>query len=139
MSFIPEKSRRADIVIEITPLVDIVFQLLIFFLLTATFVVNPNMEINLPKASIEQLSTKQREFTIEINNEGRIKHERKDVNMDQLKRLLERHHAGNPDTMILIRADRESRHGRVVEVMDLAKQVGFSHLGIAVEVGKGAH
>jgi biopolymer transport protein ExbD len=64
---------------------------------------------------------------------GEIRYEGKAVNLAQLQREMSRVHTTSPEAMVLIQADRESRHGRVVEVMDLAKQVGFERIGIAIE------
>jgi len=126
--------RRGQLVLELTPLVDVIFQLLIFFLLTATFVKNPNFEINLPKASSKLTTNVKKDLTVVVTSDGRYKYESEEVEEDELEGIFEKEFENNPNAIILIRADTDSRHGKVVEVMDLAKKVGFTRLGIAVRV-----
>jgi len=133
MNFSDPSKRNPGLVLEVTPLVDVVFLLLIFFLLTATFVRNPNIPIRLPQASINQIQPQKREFMVGITSEGDLRYEGKAINLAQLRREMQKIHTTAPETMVLIQADRQSRHGRVVEVMDLAKRVGFERLGIAIE------
>ena len=129
-------SSKTQVVIEVTPLVDIVFQLLIFFLLTATFVKNPNFDINLPEASSKLTSNVKEDIRIVLLKDGTIKYDNKPVKPSQIKEILEERFKTDPTAIVLIQADRETRHGKVVEVMDMAKMVGFSRLGIAVEIRK---
>lgn len=133
MNFSSSKSRAADPVLEVTPLVDVVFLLLIFFLLTATFVRNPNIPIRLPQASVQQVSPEQRDVMVGITSGGAVRFEGEEVTMSELRVQMRQAHANAPDTMVLIQADRQSRHGKVVQVMDLAKQIGFERIGIAIE------
>ncbi len=136
MNFSPSSrlGRRGQLVLELTPLVDVIFQLLIFFLLTATFVKNPNFEINLPKASSKLTTNVKKDLTVVVTSDGRYKYESEEVDDEELETIFEKEFENNPSAIILIRADTDSRHGKVVEVMDLAKKVGFTRLGIAVRV-----
>ncbi len=132
MNFSPASrlGRRGQLVLELTPLVDVIFQLLIFFLLTATFVKNPNFEINLPKASSKLTTNVKKDLTVVVTSDGRYKYESE----DELEEIFQEEFESNPTAIILIRADTDSKHGKVVEVMDMAKKVGFTRLGIAVRV-----
>jgi biopolymer transport protein ExbD len=132
MNFSPKKSELGT-VLDLTPLIDMVFLMLIFFLLTATYVRNPNIPIRLPQASVNQVQPQKQELMVGITPQGEIRYEGKAVNLAQLRREMSKVHTTAPETMVLIQADRESRHGRVVEVMDLAKQIGFERIGIAIE------
>ena len=138
MNFGRDRSRRGIMALEITPLVDVVFLLLIFFLLTATYVKNPNLDITLPKASIDQVTSKQRDVSIAVTEDGDVRYEGKVVSMDRLEGILRAEYSEDEDSIVVIRADKESRHGRVVEVMDLAKKVGFGRLAIAIQAETGA-
>ena len=119
---------------DITPLVDVVFQLLIFFTLTATYVRNPNFEINLPKASSNLTTNVKKDVTVVVTQDGDLKYDTREVSEAELQKLLEKDFEANPGAIVLIKADTDSRHGKVVEVMDMAKKIGFSRLGIAVQV-----
>jgi biopolymer transport protein ExbD len=133
MNFTSSSKRGNGPVLEVTPLVDVVFLLLIFFLLTATFVRNPNIPIRLPEASVNQITPEKRDFMVGITPEGELRYDGQTVSSGQLRREMAKVHTSAPETLVLIQADRQSRHGRVVEVMDLAKQIGFERIGIAIE------
>jgi biopolymer transport protein ExbD len=133
MNFRSEHRRRGIGSLEITPLVDVVFLLLIFFLLTATYVKNPNLDINLPKASINQVTSQRQDVTIAINGKGELRYDGQEVSIGKLEGILRAEYAEKEDTIVVINADKTAKHGRVVEVMDLAKKVGFGKLAIAVQ------
>lgn len=120
-------------VLDITPLVDIVFQLLIFFLLTATFIRNPKIDIQLPTASKEVIELPKKEFIIGITRDGRIYIEGKETSLESLNDMLKNLYKHNPETLILIHADKRTLHGKVVQIMDLIRKIGFQKIGIAVE------
>lgn len=127
-------SKKTQAVIEVTPLVDIVFQLLIFFLLTATFVKNPNFDVNLPDVSSKLTSNVKEDVRIVILKSGKIKYDNKVVNKNQLKEILQERFKSDPTSIVLIQADKDTVHGNVVDIMGMAKDAGFSRLGIAVEI-----
>lgn len=133
MNFRKQRKSRGPVVLEITPLVDIVFLLLIFFLLTATYVKNPHLDINLPKASIKEISSHKKDIEIVIRNSGELRYDNKEVSIEQLDGILRAEYSQNDDTIIVVRADKDSRHGKVVDVMDLAKRIGFNKLAIAIQ------
>jgi len=119
-----------------TPIVDIVFQLLIFFLLTATYVKNPNFDVNLPEASSKLTSNTKEDIRVVILKDGTLKFNGSIINENQLKEILREKFKTNPSSVVLIQADTDTKHGKVVEIMDIAKNAGFSRLGIAVEIKK---
>lgn len=137
MNFRRERRSRGIMALEVTPLVDIVFLLLIFFLLTATYVKNPNLDINLPKASINQVTSHKRDITIAIRKDGELRYENQEVAPEKLEGILRAEFAEDQESIVVIRADEGTRHGRVVEVMDLAKRVGFAKLAIAIRAKSG--
>jgi|YelNatPaOPRAMG01_1025707.scaffolds.fasta_scaffold115193_2 biopolymer transport protein ExbD len=122
--------------INMTPIVDIVFQLLIFFLLTATYVKNPNFDVNLPEASSKLTSNTKEDIRVVILKDGTLKFNGSIINENQLKEILREKFKTNPSSVVLIQADTDTKHGKVVEIMDIAKNAGFSRLGIAVEIKK---
>lgn len=137
MNFRRDRSSRIIAALEVTPLVDIVFLLLIFFLLTATYVKNPNLDINLPKASLNQVTSRERDITIGITKQGEIRYDNQEISVEKLEGILRAEYAERSDSIVVIRADEGSRHGRVVEVMDMAKRVGFARLAIATQAKSG--
>ncbi len=130
----PQDARRQrGVAIDIAPLVDIVFQLLIFFMLAASFVRNPVLDINLPKASARPKVQPKGAVTVYILKEGRTDRFRVDeqvVNETELKNVLGRRFADDPRTVLLIQADERVPHGDVVKVMSIGQEVGLVRQGI---------
>ncbi len=135
MNFRSERNGRKIVALEVTPLVDIVFLLLIFFLLTATYVKNPSLDISLPKASMDQVTNHKKDITISVKNSGELRFENQQVSKEKLEGILLAEYAENEKAIVIIRADKEAMHGRVVEIMDMAKRVGFEKLAIAIQKG----
>lgn len=125
------RSRMAEV--NLTPLIDVVFNLLIFFLITTTFVQNPGIDVDLPKATDAPVQPNADSVIIAITAEGRIIHEGRVVSTDELREQLARHHEQRADAMVIIQGDTKTDHGKVVEVMDIARQIGFRQLAIATE------
>lgn len=129
----PARKRRQPAEVNITPLVDIVFNLLIFFLITSTFVQNPGIEVDLPKASASPLTAESDNVILAVTSDGRLIFEGELVSDDELQGLLTERHAAEPTATVIIQADNTTDHGKVVRVMDLARKAGFAKLAIATE------
>jgi biopolymer transport protein ExbD len=128
---------RKRVVINITSLIDILFLLIIFFVVTSTFLEQPGMRLDLPTAeSAESQSVE--ELVIDLEQNGRIVLDGEDVDLGGLlPELAERVAAEGSGRVLVIRADRNVPHGRVVKVMDAARQAGVKDLVIATEIGGG--
>ncbi len=124
---------KERVVLDLTPLIDCIFQLLIFFLLTASFITTPNLNVELPKASAKAAASESRDAMVVITREGKLQFEKVDITPDQLMAKLKVLHKERPDARILIQADRKAYHGIVVKVMDIAKSIGFKRLGVAIQ------
>lgn len=133
MNFAAHRRRTRTAEVNMTPLIDVVFNLLIFFLITTTFVQNPGIEVDLPKASDAPVQPNAESVIIAVTEDGRIIHEGRVVASDELREKLELRHEQRSDAMVIVQADAKTDHGRVVEVMDIARQVGFRQLAIATE------
>lgn len=125
--------RRTEVVIDITSLVDIVFQLVIFFVLTTTFVSNPGIEVDLPRAKAHEIQHKTEEIVVALTSDGQIILHGKSINVEQLGAIFDATAEQSKATMVILQADQDVAHGRVVEVMDLAKEKGLERLAIATQ------
>ena len=114
--------------IDIAPLIDIVFQLLIFFMLTSSFLMQPGIKVNLPKA-ITSEAVSSENIEILITNESVTYLNNRVVTMQELKKLFAQ--AAKRNQSILIRADKRASLGRVVEIWDMARDLGISQINIA--------
>ena len=135
MNFRNHTKRRGQTEVSLTPLVDIVFILLIFFLITSTFVQNPGIEVDLPKSTNSPTAIESDNIIMAVTKNGVVIHEGKTMSADQLRKRLAEHYKVQADQLIVIQADSAAAHGKVVELMDLAQSTGFSRLAIATEEG----
>lgn len=114
--------------IDIAPLIDMVFQLLIFFMLTSSFVMQPGIKINLPKAVTSEV-VKYDNIDIAISAENIIYINGKVMTTQELKGLLRQ--VAKRNVSILIKADKRASLGRVVEIWDMCRDLGVTHVNIA--------
>ena len=133
MKFRARKQKRGQSEVNLTPLVDIVFILLIFFLITSTFVQNPGIEVELPKASAASTDVQSDNIIMAITKDGLVIHEGKIMSAEELRERLTQHRKNKPEQLVVIQADSTAHHGKVVEVMDIAQGVGFHRLAIATD------
>ncbi len=129
------RGRRVEAVLDMTPLIDVVFLLLIFFLITSTISKSDESQIpiNLPEAVSGEDSAKGERVVLLVTSTG-------DVVMDDgvewrgdaVREQLENYFESNPNANILLRGDVDASHGRVIELLDLVKQVGFKKVNLVI-------
>ena len=131
------RSAKPDTGINLTPLIDVVFLLLIFFMVTTTFTRETRMLITLPEADGEALVSEQqvvlelvvsRDGSYSVNGQNLINGDIKTI-MAALKEASE----GNKDIPLMITADAQSTHQAVITAMDAAGRLGFETLNIATQ------
>ena len=129
-----KKDRRdRDINIDIAPLIDCVFLLLIFFMVSSTFVSAPGIKIDLPEATSQEIVHQKEDVTIVMKFNNEIVFNQKQVSLDELKIELAQTAKKDTKTLIVIKADAGVSHGKVVQVMDMARSVGLNQLAIATK------
>ena len=117
--------------VDLTPIVDTVFNLLIFFALSLNFAATSGgINVRLPKAATAE-PVKAEQLTISLTKDDKLYLNDKTISLDELSKTLEKNQ--DKESLVIIRADNAVPHGRVVEVMDMAKTHGFSRLAIGVE------
>ncbi|MGD8568130.1 MAG: biopolymer transporter ExbD [Gammaproteobacteria bacterium] len=129
-----KQSRKDDPDVNITPLIDIVFLLLIFFMVSTTFDRESEIDVTLPEAAIDAPQKKNEIIDITISPDGVFYINGKRVinkQVSTLKQALLKVADGREDPPILISADANAKHQSVVAVMDAARQLGFIHLSFA--------
>ncbi len=122
--------------LDLTPVIDVVFNLLIFFAVTLNFAATSGgINVKLPSASsAEPVKTEQ--LTVNLTQDGQVYYNDKEIEIDDLSLKLQ--DVEDKDSIIIIRADNMVPHGRVVQVMDIVKSEGFSKLAIAVDQAAGS-
>ncbi len=116
--------------VDLTPLIDVTFQLLIFFLLTATFNTDAAFKVKLPKASASEPATESKSIVVEISEDGRFEIDRKIVDESELQTRLCMAAKEADISTVNIKADQNTKHEKVVQAMDVAKACGIEKLGI---------
>lgn len=124
-------SRRPDPTIDVTPMIDIVFQLVLFFMVSTTFVSAPGIEVELPKSSATAMVEDKLDINIWIAADGTVLVNDVPVTASSLANLLEKQAKKDESALVIIKADTGVSHGRVVLVMDQVKAAGLSRLAIA--------
>ena len=132
MSLQPRKRKRYGIQAPLTSLIDIVFLLLIYFLLTTNFLVDEGINIKLPQAKAAAPQIKQ-EITIYVDKNGTAFLRDKEIPLNLLFIELKNMIGDHKDRLVIIKADRAVILNKAVKVMDLAKAAGAGRLCLATE------
>ncbi len=125
-------TRRAETGLNITPLVDIVFLLLIFFLLTAFFIKPQGLSVNLPRADAPPAPAEE-EVVVVVEEGGLIKLSGVMVSLDELESQVKTALSSRPESPVLIKADSKVNLERAVQVMERCNNAGAHRLIIATE------
>ena len=116
--------------INITPMLDVVFIMLIFFIVTASFVKESGIDVNRPDAATATVKERGN-ILIAITDTDQIWIDRRQVDIRSVRANIERLHAENPQGTVVIQADENSKNGLLVHVMDAARQAGVFNVSIA--------
>jgi biopolymer transport protein ExbD len=125
------RPREEETRLGIAPLVDIVFLLLIFFMVTSNFDVASGVRIKLPKVENRILDHEKNKIILVIDKSGQTYLEGQMVNLKELRENLETFIREKGIVQVILQADRNVPHGSVVEIMDLAKTAGADSILIA--------
>jgi biopolymer transport protein ExbD len=127
------RQRREDVGINLTPLIDVVFLLLIFFMVSTTFTRETQLSIDLPEAEGQPREQPGEEIEILVNESGEYRVNGRalvDARMRTLQAAIYKVSAGDTTMPMVITADAQAAHEDVVQAMDAAGQMGFVHLSI---------
>jgi biopolymer transport protein ExbD len=119
--------------INLTPMLDVVFIMLIFFIVTASFVKESGIDISRPDAATATVKERGN-ILIAITESNQIWIDRRQVDIRSVRANVERLHAENPQGAVVIQADKNSKNGLLVQVMDAARQAGVFNVSIAATV-----
>ena len=119
--------------VNLTPMLDVVFIMLIFFIVTASFVKEAGIEITRPPAATAERQERGN-ILIAITKDNQIWIDRRQVSPQALRANIERLHAENPQGSVVIQADEKSQNGLLVRVMDAARLAGVKNVALAAEI-----
>lgn len=118
------------LLINITSLIDVLFLLLIFFMVSSTFIEQPGMDLQLPESKTSTLR-EIKDLVLQIQPDDVMFLNSRQVDWGNLKAFLEEEFQQNTEAALILQADKDVKHGNVVRVMDIAQQVGITKLIIA--------
>ena len=125
-------TREQDAEINMTPMLDVVFIMLIFFIVTTSFVKEAGLEVNRPPAETAVSQTRGN-VMIAVSQNGDVWMSKRQVQIEQVRLLVEQAKAENPEGSVVIIADEGAPTGVVVQVMDQARMGGAEQVAIAAE------
>ena len=124
---IQEEEKVADL----TPMLDVVFIMLIFFIVTATFVKEIGLDVNSPDKNQNVKDADKQSIVVQITNRDRIRIRGRDVDFRAVRANIERLHAENPDAPVVVQPHPDSTTETMIHVMDSARQAGIYSVSIA--------
>ena len=130
MRHIHSKRETAAESVNLTPLIDMVFILLIFFLVTASFTKESGIDVDRPTAQTA-VREEQGSMIIGVSKEGEIWIDNQEVEIKAVRAHVEHLHAQNPEGTVIILADRSAMTGTTVEVLDQVRLAGVTNVSIA--------
>jgi biopolymer transport protein ExbD len=116
--------------VDITPMLDVVFIMLIFFIVTATFVKESGIDVDKPSAATAVVQEKA-SILVAIDADNNIWINRRQVDQRSVRSIIERLHAENPKGTVVIQADKESKNDTLVQVMDASRRAGVYNIALA--------
>jgi len=126
-------SEEADV--DLTPMLDVVFIMLIFFIVTASFIKEVGLDLNRPEGGdAPQVVTENENILIQITNDGLIFIDRRSVDVRAVRANIERLRAERPNGQVIVAPGEASQNGLLVEVMDQARLAGAKEISLAAEV-----
>ncbi|WP_407333353.1 ExbD/TolR family protein [Enterovibrio sp. 27052020O] len=134
MRFQRQQKPREDAQIDLTSMLDIVFIMLIFFIVTSSFVREPGVDVNRPSAS-HASAQKSVGIIVAITANNDIYIDKQRVDEERLEATLARMVTEQPDASLVIQADKLAYNGTVVTVIDAAKGAGIDKIALAAEQG----
>jgi biopolymer transport protein ExbD len=118
--------------INIVPLIDVTFAILTFFIVSSlSLSKSEGLPVNLPKAATSQVQDSPAKITVTIDAQGKLMVDKKSVNLEQIESTVRQVMGSNPNSLIVLNADKSVNHGNVVEVMDRLRRIKGAKLGIA--------
>jgi biopolymer transport protein ExbD len=132
MRRLTEYNNDDDVEINMTPMLDIVFIMLIFFIVTTSFIKETGVTINRPVAQTAQKKSKGN-ILIAIKPDNEIWIDKRNVDIRAVRANVEKLSAQNPESSVIIQADEDSKTGLLVRVMDQVRLAGIFNISIAAE------
>ncbi len=126
-----QQKKRGDLLVDLTPMIDVVFLMLIFFMVSTSFTATNSIKLELPQSKAEPANKEVEQVTISIDANGQLFVQDEMVKDGDLRRRILNISKGDPNMRVILRADAEARHKRIVYVLDTVRELGMGKIGIA--------
>lgn len=121
---------------DMTPLIDCVFLLLVFFMVTTVFKQPYSLQVELPEATQAQV-VEEKKLVASITADGRMEINRHPVTLETLEQVLQREKVGTHSLTLVVRTDKQTRHRHLLDLFEVAKRVGIEKIPLATDNPKG--
>jgi biopolymer transport protein ExbD len=128
-----ERKRRSIEIIDMVPMIDMVFLLLIFFAVTSNFEMQRVMKMNTPEASSGEIMERSRTLTVTVNELNQFFFDGQPIEFNGYQTLLKEAVQDGDKLILVIKGDEQAKHGNVIRLMDMAKSVGVEKIMITVK------
>ena len=125
-------SAEEDTGIDLTPMLDFVFIMLIFFIVTSSFVKESGIDVNRPSAK-SAVSVKNGNILVALNPNGEIWIDKRQVDLRAVGANIKRLHAEMPKSSVIVQADSASKSGQLIELIDAIKLAGIDNVSVAAK------
>ena len=123
--------RQEESKINLTPMLDVVFIMLIFFIVTATFVKEIGLDVNQPENEPVPVDPEKKSIVVQVTSQDRIVIAGRHVDVRHVRANIERMHAENPEAPVIIRPHPDSTTDTMVRILDSARQAGVANVSLA--------
>ena len=127
-----ERTQEEEPAIDMTPMLDIVFIMLIFFIVTTVFIKDAGKEVNKPEAS-ESVKMKNANIFIAITDQGEVWLDKKEVEVEKVSISIEKLLKQQPSDVIFVQADKDAEHGKVAKVLDQIRAAGIKRIAYSAK------
>jgi biopolymer transport protein ExbD len=133
MQFTTRKRRK--VIINITSLIDVMFMLLVFLMISSTFLDQPGIKLELPKAD-SSVAVEQKDYVLFVDKAGKMYLNDNDVAFESLEAKIKDALPKMKDSALILKADQDVSHGTVVKIMDIVRKGGVKKLIIGTKLQK---
>ncbi|MDQ1351100.1 MAG: biopolymer transport protein ExbD [Acidobacteriota bacterium] len=133
MQFTTRKRRK--VIINITSLIDVMFMLLVFLMISSTFLDQPGIKLELPKAD-SSVVVEQKDYVLFVDKAGKMYLNNNDVALETLEAKIKDALPKMKDSALILKADQDVSHGTVVKIMDIVRKGGVKKLIIGTKLQK---
>jgi len=125
------RQKRSDLLVDLTPMIDVVFLMLIFFMVSTSFTANNSIKLDLPQSKAQAANKEEKQVVISIKADGQLYVQDERVKDADLRRRILNISKGDPNMRVVIRADADAKHKRLVYALDTIRELGMGKVGIA--------